>query len=933
MKNIYFFVLLSFFLLTEKTKAQSTITDAFGPSVTFIQGISPVNDVITVVPSGTQDGVTFYATNTAQDIIYDSLSPIGSSFTWTKDIGSLPPGTVIWASTTQAGTFVDNTTVLTLNILPSPAWLSSGSATGVTVNGTVVSFQGNYPVASYNNTIDPSVIGIGNRPLNIVGTFVFGASYDMSNLSAGGTVDSADAQIALNLFDQVNYTKNVVLNQYASITLSDSLNIHATIADSIQTPVINLKSPRMTFPVTTGVTIGVDAGLSLYGTLYGQVVLGEDNSGSWGFVNDQTYGPSKLVGVLTGNGFIRGNVDVLYGLANATATLNARARLGAGFTYTSTPSMVTPLFGGDLDVSGTVDYSLGWGFLGSGTIGPQEFYYSRFGDTTALHEQAIHSFESVFGSSSVTFQTNGTVDLPPFNPQPAFGTQGNKLYGVWVDSLNGAGYLLFSKLNATGTAFSPAKVVISNQNSIVDPHVAILPDSSAIITWAQSSYDNTTFPSGDSLTDVAASESIWVAFYDFASDSIFYVASVSDGGRSDGNPQIAVGAAGEALITFVSKDLTDNISAVYYSHITESQGNWTVSAAGPINSPAGTDYEIHVAYYDSVQAIAVWINDPDNNPETLNSDLYYSTWDGTNGTWTNHMALTGPNPGYIDYKQLSLASNDPYIALAFTGSSVDTNNSFVNTIELDVYDNAAQNWITPNLSDANSTTYYQTPRVSISDNGIASICYQAIDMFNDTAYINPGELHIFLNNIPNQSGWKEITGVDTISLICDTSNFIWHLSTGFGNGNNFYTLTQEYGQNGIVTNPSNGILFGDHGLSMVLRGLVVNPDLTVGPLDTVPTTPTGLRNNNISSLAWFKTYPNPFSEQAILQFQLTEQASVQLQVLDITGKTISTLINTSLAPGIYNTEFNAGNLPSGFYIARLLLDNNTSIVRKMIIAK
>ena len=57
--------------------------------------------------------------------------------------------------------------------------------------------------------------------------------------------------------------------------------------------------------------------------------------------------------------------------------------------------------------------------------------------------------------------------------------------------------------------------------------------------------------------------------------------------------------------------------------------------------------------------------------------------------------------------------------------------------------------------------------------------------------------------------------------------FIWELTAGFSGENHYYTMTQEYNDNGIVTNPYNGVKFGDPDLSMVLRGIQINSDLMV----------------------------------------------------------------------------------------------------------
>src|SRR5207249_1437636 len=162
----------------------------------------------------------------------------------------------------------------------------------------------------------------------------------------------------------------------------------------------------------------------------------------------------------------------------------------------------------------------------------------------------------------------------------------------------------------------------------------------------------------------------------------------------------------------------------------------------------------------------------------------------------------------------------------WTSTIVNPNDDFEKRIDVQIWDDVNQVWdATKEFSNTDSMYYFQKPRITISDEGIACVTYQAINMFPDTNYIDPGQLNLYLNNLPTYaSAW---TPVDGSTIVSHTNTYVWSLDAGFGNNNVLYTITQEYDSAGPVTNPSNGILFGDPTLSMVFRAIQVDHSLNV----------------------------------------------------------------------------------------------------------
>ncbi len=86
-----------------------------------------------------------------------------------------------------------------------------------------------------------------------------------------------------------------------------------------------------------------------------------------------------------------------------------------------------------------------------------------------------------------------------------------------------------------------------------------------------------------------------------------------------------------------------------------------------------------------------------------------------------------------------------------------------------------------------------------------------------------------------------------------------------------------------------------------------------------------------------QNYPNPFNSQTNIQFQLARQTGVKIQIFNILGQKIKTLVDEEKAPGYYRISWNGKNdfgvsMNSGIYFIKLSADNFTDI-KKMTLLK
>lgn len=82
-----------------------------------------------------------------------------------------------------------------------------------------------------------------------------------------------------------------------------------------------------------------------------------------------------------------------------------------------------------------------------------------------------------------------------------------------------------------------------------------------------------------------------------------------------------------------------------------------------------------------------------------------------------------------------------------------------------------------------------------------------------------------------------------------------------------------------------------------------------------------------------QNYPNPFNPGTTIRYVVPEESPVRIDVYDVLGRRVSTLVNENLHPsGQFTIDFDGSNLSSGMYITRMVGGGSTS-VQKMTLVK
>ena len=91
-----------------------------------------------------------------------------------------------------------------------------------------------------------------------------------------------------------------------------------------------------------------------------------------------------------------------------------------------------------------------------------------------------------------------------------------------------------------------------------------------------------------------------------------------------------------------------------------------------------------------------------------------------------------------------------------------------------------------------------------------------------------------------------------------------------------------------------------------------------------------------TEFALHRNYPNPFNPTTTISFELPQASTVQLEVFDMMGRKVATLVDGELAAGIHQAQWNArsdagAKVASGVYLYRITAGEFTSVQNMLLL--
>ncbi len=205
-----------------------------------------------------------------------------------------------------------------------------------------------------------------------------------------------------------------------------------------------------------------------------------------------------------------------------------------------------------------------------------------------------------------------------------------------------------------------------------------------------------------------------------------------------------------------------------------------------------------------------------------------------------------------------------------------------------------------------------------------NLLVQPVSIFNITTEENTINLHWTEDTNPGIAGYYVYRGL--------SSNY-----------NNAVQVTNQFITNGVVSGNDKNFTFQDPAPVnnsdnyYWLKAMTTNGNPTmIGPLKYHV-----VANNDVNDPALTdginSIYPNPFNPSTTISFSLAKTSQVKLEIYNLKGQLVRTLIKKEMAQGTHSVEWNGKNgentgVASGIYFCRLTIPDKTQ-ARKLMVVK
>ena len=188
--------------------------------------------------------------------------------------------------------------------------------------------------------------------------------------------------------------------------------------------------------------------------------------------------------------------------------------------------------------------------------------------------------------------------------------------------------------------------------------------------------------------------------------------------------------------------------------------------------------------------------------------------------------------------------------------------------------------------------------------------------FNDPLPVELSSFTAIVNNQNVTLNWTTAAETNNHGFEIQRKSGDWYSTIAFVEGNGTTTGTQNYS-------------FKDENLPIgtySYRLKQVDFDGSTNYSDEI--------NVDITAPSEFilnQNYPNPFNPSTAINFTLPSSELVKIVVYNSLGEQVSELLNETKDAGVYTVEFNAANLPSGIYFARMNAGSFSQLIKMNLI--
>jgi hypothetical protein len=175
------------------------------------------------------------------------------------------------------------------------------------------------------------------------------------------------------------------------------------------------------------------------------------------------------------------------------------------------------------------------------------------------------------------------------------------------------------------------------------------------------------------------------------------------------------------------------------------------------------------------------------------------------------------------------------------------------------------------------------------------------------------------------------------STVSETSNFGFEVQRSQANPNNYQTLSGSFIPGHGTTNEPHHYTYTDNTVSVgrwYYRLKQIDFDATFHYSDGVQVDVlTSVNEKPLPTVfALEQNYPNPFNPATVIDFALPRESHVRLEVYNVLGQKVATLVDETRQVGYYSERFDGRGFASGLYFYRLTTPE-VSFLKKMMLVK
>jgi hypothetical protein len=225
-----------------------------------------------------------------------------------------------------------------------------------------------------------------------------------------------------------------------------------------------------------------------------------------------------------------------------------------------------------------------------------------------------------------------------------------------------------------------------------------------------------------------------------------------------------------------------------------------------------------------------------------------------------------------------------------------------------------------------SVCFYNFPVIRLSPDSaihISQVTYHSMlrywDVVYDTLLYDPDLLRML--------GWCDVAGPDNPPLI--TNNIrahCWTISFSIDSLASAQTVIIDTTYDYIHGSLLFGLIDGMTSFSPVFI-----PGVIYYNISDETTSVSGNYQIPPSKVAFINNYPNPFNASTTIEFTLSEETEARLSIYNILGQKVAVIFAGIKQTGPHSATWDAGDVPSGVYFARLESGDQTRAIKMVLL--